>query len=193
MELKGSRTAKNLMVAFAGECQANTRYNYYAKVADYEGYVQIANIFRETARNEEVHAERFYKFLREEYSGEPLNVNHDYPVAYARTLDNLSYAYEGEHDEAESMYPEFADIAEEEGFTVIAQAFRDIAKAEKAHMNRFVKLYENIQTGKVFKREEKVLWKCNNCGYIYEGKEPPMSCPACLIEKSYFELFAETY
>lgn len=193
MELKGSQTAKNLMMSFAGECQANTRYNFYAKVAEYEGYIQIANIFRETARNEEVHAERFYKFLREEYSGEPLNVNNEYPVAYARTLDNLSYAYEGEQGECEEIYPSFADIADEEGFPIIAQAFRDIAAAEKAHMTRFLKLYENIQTGRIFKREEKVLWKCNNCGYIHEGKEPPMSCPACLIEKDYFELFVETY
>lgn len=193
MDLKGSRTAKNLMVAFAGESQATARYNLYAKVAEYEGYVQIADIFRETARNEEVHGDRFYKFLREEYEGQDINVNHNYPVAYKRTSDNLASAYEGEHGEAETMYPEFADIADEEGFHVIADVFREIAKVEKAHMTRFLKLYENIQEGRVFKREEKVLWKCNNCGYIYEGKEPPMSCPACMAEKAYFELFVETY
>ncbi len=193
MPLKGSKTALNLMHSFAGETQAHMRYLYYASEAKKEGYVQIQNIFEETARNEKEHAKRFYKFLREEMGGEDLNVNADFPVQLSDTLSNLAGAYEGECHEAEEMYPEFAKVADEEGFEEIARTFREIAHAEKAHEIRFRKLYENIQHRRVFKRDEPVRWKCNNCGYIHEGTEAPDVCPACIHEREYFEIFVETY
>lgn len=193
MPVKGSQTAKNLMISFAGESQANMRYTYYAAQAEREGYIQIKNIFEETARNEKEHAERFYKMLREELGGDVVNVNWDYPVDFSNTLSNLAAAYAGEHEEATDMYPKFADIAEEEGFGIIAKIWREIASVEEAHEKRFMKLYENITNGKVFARDEEVVWKCNNCGYLHKGKEAPVVCPACNEGQEYFELFVETY
>ena len=177
--LKGTKTAENLMKSFAGECQARTRYTYFSSTARKEGYVQISNIFLETAENEKEHAKRFYKFLKDELPTD--------------TLTNLKFAADGEHDELSNLYPSFADVADEEGFPEVAAAFRMIAKAETAHYNRFMKLAKNIEEGKVFKKDEVVLWKSGNCGFIWEGAEAPLKCPACLHPQAYFEVFKETY
>lgn len=195
-KLNGTKTAENLLKAFAGESQARNRYTYYASVADKEGYKQIKNIFIETADNEKEHAKRFYKFLLAGFEGElptKIEIKADYPVAQGTTLDNLRAAAEGEHEEWSELYPAFAEVAKEEGFPEIAAAFTMIAVAETRHETRFEKLAGNVETGRVFKREEKVMWKCGNCGYIHEGSEAPRECPACLHPREYFELFAETY
>ena len=190
--LKGSKTAENLMKSFAGECQARTRYTYYSSVAKKEGYVQISNIFMETAENEKEHAKRFYKFLKNDYSGEQIEITAGYPVAlYDDTLKNLKAAASGENEEWTDLYPTFAKIADEEGYPEIAAVYRQIAKVENHHEIRYNKLAKNIEEDKVFKKDETVLWKCNNCGYIYEGAEAPMACPACAHPQSYFEVFVE--
>ena len=192
--LKGSKTAENLMKSFAGECQARTRYTYYSSVAKKEGYVQISNIFMETAENEKEHAKRFYKFLKNDYSGEQIEITAGYPVAlYDDTLKNLKAAASGENEEWTDLYPTFAKIADEEGYPEIAAVYRQIAKVENHHEIRYNKLAKNIEEDKVFKKDETVLWKCNNCGYIYEGAEAPMACPACSHPQSYFEVFVENY
>lgn len=192
--LKGSKTAENLMKSFAGECQARTRYTYYSSVAKKEGYVQISNIFMETAENEKEHAKRFYKFLKDDYSGEQIEITAGYPVAlYDDTLKNLKAAASGENEEWTDLYPTFAKIADEEGYPEIAAVYRQIAKVENRHEIRYNKLAKNIEEDKVFKKDETVLWKCNNCGYIYEGAEAPMACPACAHPQSYFEVFVENY
>ncbi|WP_315118860.1 rubrerythrin [uncultured Clostridium sp.] len=191
--LKGTKTAENLMKSFAGESQARTRYTYYASQAKKEGYVQISNIFLETAENEKEHAKRFFKFLNEDLQGEAVDIEASYPVGLGNTAQNLEYAANGENEEWTELYPEFADIADEEGFPSIATVFRKIAEAELRHENRFRKLLENIKNETVFKKDEVSLWKCNNCGYIYEGKEAPDLCPACAHPQSYFEIFVETY
>ena len=192
--LKGSKTAENLMKSFAGECQARTRYTYYSSVAKKEGYVQISNIFMETAENEKEHAKRFYKFLKNDYSGEQIEITAGYPVAlYDDTLKNLKAAASGENEEWTDLYPTFAKIADEEGYPEIAAVYRQIAKVENSHEIRYNKLAKNIEEDKVFKKDETVLWKCNNCGYIYEGAEAPMACPACAHPQSYFEVFVENY
>ena len=193
--LKGTKTAENLMKSFAGECQARTRYTYFASTALKEGYRQISNIFMETAENEKEHAKRFYKFLKDDFQGEGIEINAAYPVELPTdTKTNLIYAAEGEHDENSNLYPTFAKIADEEGFPEIATAFRMIAKAEIAHEIRYRKLAANIDQGIVFKRESKdTLWKCGNCGFIFEGAEAPLKCPACLHPQEFFELFVENY
>lgn len=193
--LKGTKTAENLMKSFAGESQARTRYTYYASVAKKEGYLQIANIFLETAEQEKEHAKRFYKFLVNDFQGEPIEINAAYPVAYYadNTLENLKAAAAGEHEEWAHDYPEFARIAREEGFPEIAAAYERIAEVENRHERRYNKLLKNVEEGKVFKKDEVVLWKCLNCGYIYEGEEAPKACPACLHPQSYFEVFTENY
>jgi len=194
--LKGTRTAKNLMQAFAGESQARMRYTYYASIADKEGYKQIKNIFLETADNEKEHAKRFYKFLLEGLNGEipaHLEVSAEFPVAQGNTLDNLKYAAAGENEEWSKLYPQFADIAEEEGFDEIAKVFRAIASAEEKHEIRYNKLAANIEKGQVFKKDTPVRWKCGNCGYIHEGDAAPEKCPACAHPQAYFEVFVETY
>ena len=192
--LKGSKTAENLMKSFAGECQARTRYTYYSSVAKKEGYVQISNIFMETAENEKEHAKRFYKFLKNDYSGEQIEITAGYPVAlYDDTLKNLKAAASGENEEWTDLYPTFAKIADEAGYPEIAAVYRQIAKVENSHEIRYNKLAKNIEEDKVFKKDETVLWKCNNCGYIYEGAEAPMACPACAHPQSYFEVFVENY
>ncbi|NLP12958.1 MAG: rubrerythrin family protein [Clostridium sp.] len=194
--LKGTKTAENLLKAFAGESQARNRYTYYASVADKEGYKQIRNIFIETADNEKEHAKRFYKFLLAGFEGElpaTIEINASYPVAQGNTLDNLKAAANGENEEWSELYPAFAKVADEEGFTEIANAFRMIAKAEVNHEVRFKKLAANIENGTVFKKGDKVYWKCGNCGYIHEGIEAPETCPACIHPQSHFEVFAETY
>lgn len=191
--LKGTRTAENLMKAFAGESQARTRYTYYASAAKKEGYVQISNLFMETAENEKEHAKRFFKFLNESLKGEMVEITADYPVGLGDTKTNLLYAANGENEEWSELYPAFADVAEEEGFKEVATAFRKIAEVEKHHEARYRKLLANIENGTTFKKENVVLWKCNNCGYIHEGTSAPESCPACQHPQGYFEVFVETY
>lgn len=194
--LKGTKTAENLLKAFAGESQARNRYTYYASVADKEGYKQIKNIFLETADNEKEHAKRFYKFILAGFEGDlpaVIEINAAYPVAQGTTLENLLAAASGEKEEWSELYPSFADVAQEEGFPDIATAFRMIAIAETRHETRYNKLAENIKKDQVFKKEEKKLWKCGNCGYVHEGLSAPDECPACLHPQAYFEVFEETY
>ncbi len=192
--LKGTKTAENLLKAFAGECQARTRYDYYASTAKKEGYVQISEIFAETARNEKEHAKRFFKFLNETLKGDQVVINEaGYPVMLGNTKENLLSAAEGENEEWSDLYPSFANVADEEGFKEIARAFRNIAKVEAEHEKRYRKLLENIETNKVFKREEKTFWKCINCGFIIESQEAPKVCPSCDHPQEYFELYCQNY
>ncbi|KUK78907.1 MAG: Rubrerythrin [Mesotoga prima] len=196
VNLKGTKTLENLMKAFAGESQARNRYTFYASVAKKEGFEQISALFRETADNEKEHAEVFFKHIIEGMTGElpvMVHVDADYPVDLRGTRENLKAAAAGENEEWTELYPTFADVAEKEGFRTVAESFRQIAKVEKRHETRYLKLLENVETEKVFKREEKVLWKCGNCGYILEAKEAPEQCPACKHSKAYFELFVENY
>ncbi len=188
--LKGSRTEQNLLKSFAGESQARMRYDYFSKQAKKEGLEQISAIFAETALNEKEHAKRFFKFLE----GGPVEITATYPAGViGTTLQNLKAAAEGENEEWTELYPEFARVAEEEGFKDIAVAYRMIAKVEKAHEERYAKLYKNLEEGRVFEREGVVIWKCRNCGYIHEGKKAPKVCPACLHPQSYFEIQETNY
>ena len=191
--LKGTKTAENLMKAFAGESQARNRYTYYASVAKKEGYVQISNLFIETADNEKEHAKRFFKFLNESLNGEMVQINADYPVGLGDTKANLLAAANGELEEWSDLYKNFAETADEEGFPAVAVVFRKIAEVEKHHEARYRKLLSNIETDSVFKKESTVKWKCDNCGYIHEGEGAPDLCPACAHPKSYFEVFVEAY
>lgn len=194
MSLKGTKTAENLLKSFAGECQARTRYTYYSSIAKKEGYVQISNIFLETAEQEKEHAKKFYKFLKEDFVDESIEINGSYPVSFhSDTIKNLKAAADGEHGEWSIDYPKFAETARKEGFAEIADAFYKIAEVEKRHERRYRKLLKNIEDGTVFKKDEVVLWKCNNCGYIYEGTEAPKVCPACQHPQGYFEVFVENY
>ncbi|HHJ10420.1 MAG TPA: rubrerythrin family protein [Bacteroidetes bacterium] len=188
--LKGTRTEQNLLKSFAGESQARMRYDYFAKQAKKEGLEQISGFFAETALNEKEHAKRFFKFLE----GGMVEITATYPAGkIGTTLENLQAAAEGENEEWTQLYPEFAKVAEEEGFSKIASAYRMIAKVEKAHEERYRKLYKNLEEGKVFEKDGIVIWKCRNCGYIHEGKTAPKVCPACLHPQAYFELEAENY
>ncbi len=188
--LKGTRTEKNLLKAFAGESQAKNRYEFAAKAAKEEGYEQIAGIFLETALQEQQHARRFFSFLE----GGMAEITATYPAGKTgSTKENLGGAAEGEHEEWSMIYPEFAKIAEEEGFKNISTAFKAIASAEKGHEDRYRKLLENVMKNKVFEREEKVFWYCRKCGYIHFGTKPLKTCPACLHPDSYSELKAENY
>lgn len=192
--LKKTKTAENLMKSFAGECQARTRYTYYSSIAKKEGYVQISNIFMETAEQEKEHAKKFYKFLKVDFTDETIEIQAAYPVSFHQeTSKNLSAAASGENEEWTELYPEFAKVAEEEGFAEIAESYRRIAEVEKSHERRYKKLLENIENGTVFKRENEVMWKCNNCGYIHTGNEAPTVCPACQHPQGYFEEFIENY
>lgn len=192
--LKGTKTAENLLKSFAGESQARNRYTYYASVAKKQGFLQISRIFIETAEQEKEHAKRFYKFLKDDYQDEAIEITAKYPVAlHDSTEDNLRAAAMGENEEWTELYPEFAKIAREEGFPEIAAAYDMISKVEKEHERRYLKLLENVKNGQVFKKDEKVLWKCSNCGFIYEGTSAPEKCPACLHPKEYFELACENY
>ncbi len=192
--LKGTKTAENLLKSFAGESQARTRYTYYSSVAKKEGYLQIAEIFMETAEQEKEHAKRFFKFLKDDYNGEAIEITASYPVAlYEDTASNLKAAAMGENEEWTEMYPEFAKIAREEGFPEVAVAFDNISKVEYEHEKRYLALLNNINNEVVWKREEKVLWQCRNCGYILEAFAAPEKCPACLHPKSYFQIAARNY
>jgi len=190
MELKGSQTEKNLLAAFAGESQARNRYTYFASQARKEGYVQIAAIFEETANQEKEHAKREFKFLE----GGEVEITAAFPAGViGNTIENLKAAAAGEHYETTQMYPEFADVAEKEGFDEIAKVFRNIAVAEKRHEDRYLALARNIADGVVFKREKPVRWTCRNCGYVHEGLEAPDVCPACAHPQAHFELEATNY
>jgi rubrerythrin len=191
--LKGTKTAENLLKSFAGESQARMRYNYYASIAKKEGYIQMAEIFEETAKNEKEHAKRFFKFLNEDMKGEMLEIQASYPIGMGTTVENLRMSAEGEHEEWTELYPMFADVADEEGFKEIAVVYRKIADVEKRHEARFNKLADNIMNSTVFSKEMEVLWKCGNCGYIHEGVDAPKLCPACAHPQSHFEVFVETY
>ena len=179
MNLKGSKTEKNLLAAFAGESQAYTKYGYYASKAKKDGFVQIGNLFEETAHNEKEHAKIWFKLL------------HD--GAVPGTMDNLKDAAAGENYEWTDMYDGFAKDAEEEGFTEIARLFRGVAAIEKEHEERYRKLLANIEGGIVFSRDGDTIWKCGNCGHIVVGKNAPEVCPVCAHPKAYFEIKAENY
>jgi rubrerythrin len=188
--IKGSRTEQNLLKAFAGESQARNRYDYFSKAAKKEGLEQIAALFEETALNEKEHAKRFFKFLE----GGMVEITATYPAgSIGSTLENLKAAADGENEEWTELYPEFAKIAEEEGFKEVAQAFKMIARVEKAHEERYRKLYNNLMDGKVFKKDGKVVWKCRNCGFLHEGTVAPKLCPACDHPQAYFEVSEENY
>jgi rubrerythrin len=191
--LKGTKTAENLMKSFAGESQARNRYTYYSSVAKKEGYIQISNIFTETAANEKEHAERFFKFLSSSLNGEVVEINATYPVGLSDTKSNLLWAANGEKEEWSELYPAFAKVAEEEGFPDVAFVYRKIIEVEKHHDERYRQLLSRVENNTVFERETAVMWKCDNCGYIYEGTKAPEVCPACAHPKAYFEVLTENY
>lgn len=190
MELKGSKTEKNILMAFAGESQARNRYTYFASEARKEGYIQIADIFEETANQEKEHAKRFFKFLE----GGETTIQASFPAGViGSTAQNLRAAAAGEHHEWAELYPSFAKIAQEEGFENIAKTFSTIAVAEKQHEKRYLGLLANVEASTVFKKDKTVVWRCRNCGYLHEGKEAPQVCPACNHPQAYFELLAENW
>ncbi|MGN0036599.1 MAG: rubrerythrin [Bacteroidaceae bacterium] len=183
--LKGTQTEKNLLTSFAGESQARMRYTYFASVAKKEGYEQVSAIFMETADQEKEHAKRMFKQLE----GGMVEITASYPAGkIGTTVDNLKAAAAGEHEEWSLDYPRFADVADEEGFPAIAEMYRNISVAEKGHEERYQALLNNIENGKVFAKDEVVVWQCRNCGFIFEGKEAPELCPACLHPQAYFEV-----
>ncbi len=188
--LKGSKTEKNLLGSFAGESQARNRYTYFASQAKKEGYVQIAQIFEETANQEKEHAKRFFKQLE----GGELEIQAAFPAGViGTTAENLRASAEGEHFEWSEMYPEFAKIAREEGFEAAAAIWDAVSVAEKQHENRYQGLLKNVESGKVFKKDKPVVWRCINCGYLHEGEEAPGACPACAHAQAYFELLGENW
>ena len=190
VDFKGSKTEKNILAAFAGESQARNRYTYFASKAKKEGFVQISEIFAETADQEKEHAKRLFKLLE----GGEVEVCGSFPAGVvASTLENLKGSAAGENHEHTEMYPEFAVIAKEEGFDDIAEIFTAIAVAEKQHEKRFLDLAANIEAGKVFKRDGEVVWRCRNCGYLHSGSEAPEVCPACDHAQAHFELLGENY
>lgn len=190
MGLKGSKTEKNLLAAFAGESQARNRYTYFASEARKEGYIQIADIFEETANQEKEHAKRFFKFLE----GSDVEIQASFPAGViGATAGNLKAAAAGEHYEWTNLYPSFAEVAEEEGFQAVAKTFSAISIAERQHEKRYLDLLANIEAGTVFQKEKTVVWRCRNCGYLHEGKEAPQACPACAHPQAYFELLAENW
>lgn len=190
MELKGSKTEKNLLTAFAGESQARNRYTYFASQAKKDGFVQMSDIFTETANQEKEHAKRLFKFLE----GGEVEIAAAFPAGViGTTLENLKAAAGGEHYEWTEMYPTFAEVAREEGFNEIAAVFSSIAVAEKQHEKRYNDLAANIEAGRVFKRDQEVVWRCRNCGYLYVGQEAPKTCPACDHPQAHFELLGENY
>lgn len=190
MQLKGSRTEKNLLTAFAGESQARNRYTYFASQAKKEGYVQIANIFEETANQEKEHAKRLFKYLQ----GGEVEITGKFPAGIiATTAENLTEGALGERYEWTEMYPTFATVARQEGFEEISKVFEAIAIAEKQHEKRYLALKKNIEKGIVFTRDREVTWRCLNCGYIHTGNEAPDNCPACAHPREHFELLGENW
>jgi rubrerythrin len=188
--IKGTRTEQNLLKAFAGESQARNRYTFFAGKARKEGYVQIADVFEETATQEKEHAKRFFSFLE----GGMVEITASFPAGViGTTLENLKAAADGEEEEHSMLYPEFAKIAREEGFEAVAMVFEKISIAEKQHEKRYRDLAANIEKGAVFKREKPVTWRCRNCGYVHTSEEAPKSCPACAHPQDHFELLGENY
>ena len=177
MELKGSQTEKNLWAAFAGESQAHTKYGYYASRAKKDGFEQISALFTETSGNEKEHAKIWFKLV----------------AGIGTTAENLEAAADGEHEEWTSMYPEFAKVAREEGFTKIANLFEAVAKIEKEHEERYRLLLANVKDEKVFKKDEKIIWQCRNCGYVCESPQAPQVCPVCAHPQAYFEQLKKNY
>ncbi len=190
MGLKGSKTERNILTAFAGESQARNRYTYAASVARKEGFVQISDIFEETANQEREHAKRLFKLLE----GGEVEIQAAFPAGViGTTIENLKAGAAGENYEWTDMYPSFAKTAREEGFENVAKIFEAIAVAEKQHEKRYNELAANIQQGTVFKKKEKVVWRCRNCGYLHEGEEAPASCAACAHPQAHFELLGENW
>ncbi len=190
MELKGSQTERNLLLAFAGESQARNRYTYYASQARNDGFMQIAAVFEETANQEKEHAKRFFKLL----PGGDVRIEAAFPAGVVgSTAENLLSAAAGEHEEWTAMYPGFAATARQEGLLAAAMIFEKISVAERQHERRYRGLLENITSGRVFKRAQPVKWRCMNCGYVHEGPEAPAACPACAHPQAYFELLAENW
>jgi rubrerythrin len=188
--IKGTQTEKNLLMSFAGESQARSRYKFFASVAKKEGFEQISAIFAETAEQEKEHAERFFKFLE----GGAVEITASYPAGViATTKENLAAAAAGENEEWTELYPTFGDIAEKEGFPEIAVAYRMIAKVEAEHEKRYRKLLDNVEKGKVFEKDEEIFWQCRNCGFVIKSKKAPMKCPACLHPQAYFEPMRQNY
>lgn len=188
--LKGTQTEQNLLKAFAGESQARTRYTFFASLAKKEGYEQIAAVFMETAEQEKEHAKRFFKFLE----GGDVTITATYPAGkIGTTQENLLAAAKGENEEWDVLYPDFAKVAEEEGFPAVAAAFRAISTVEAEHERRYLKLLSRITDGDFFRRDGKIWWQCRNCGYIVEAEEAPKACPACLHPQSFFEPKKENY
>jgi len=190
MKLKGSKTEKNILTAFAGESQARNRYTFFSSQARKEDFMQIAGIFEETANQEKEHAKRLFKLLE----GGEAEIRASFPAGViGTTAQNLSEAAGGEHYEWEEMYPEFAKTASEEGFADVAKIFESIAVAEKQHEKRYLGLLANVKNGTVFKKAKPVVWRCLNCGYLYTGTEAPEECPACAHPRSYYELLCENW
>jgi rubrerythrin len=188
--IKGTQTELNLLKSFAGESQARNRYTYFASVAKEEGFEQISALFLETADNEKEHAKVFFKCLE----GGDAEITASYPAGrIGTTAENLLAAAEGELMEWGTLYPEFARVADAEGFADIATSYREIAEVEAHHEKRYRKLLENVNGHQVFKKDGKVFWKCRNCGYVFEGPEAPQTCPACKHPQAYYELLAENY
>ncbi len=188
--VRGTETEKNLLAAFAGESQARNRYTYFSSVAKKEGYVQIANIFQETADNEKEHAKRFFKLLE----GGDLEISATFPAGIiGTTAQNLKAAAEGEQEEWTQQYADAEKIAREEGFPEIADQFKHIAAVEKQHEARYRKLLANLESQTVFKKDKTVKWKCDNCGYVHDGSEAPALCPACAHPQAYYEVLSQNY
>jgi len=188
--LKGTQTEKNLLKAFAGESQARNRYTYFAGQAKKDGYVQIADIFEETANQEKEHAKRFFKFLE----GDMLEITAMFPAGViGPTLENLKAAAAGEHEEYSHLYPGFAKTARVEGFEDVAMVFEAISVAEKQHEKRYLDLAANIKAGRVFQRDDTVVWRCRNCGYLHKDYQAPEACPACVHPRAHFELLGENW
>lgn len=190
VSLKGTQTEKNLLTAFAGESQARNRYTYAAGQARKDGFVQIADVFEETANQEKEHAKRFFKFLE----GGEVEITGAFPAGViGTTAENLAAAADGEHYEHTEMYPGFAKVARDEGFVAVAAVFEAISVAEKQHEKRYRDLLANVEAEKVFKKDESVVWRCRNCGYLHEGTEAPQMCPACAHPQAHFELLGENW
>ena len=188
--LKGTKTEKNILTAFAGESQARNRYSFFAKQAKKEGYVQISAIFAETAEHERAHAKRLFKFLE----GGEAEITASFPAGkIGSTVENLKAAAAGEKYEYSLMYPGFAEIARAEGFAEIADVMMAIAVAETMHEGRYLALVANIESGRVFKKDVEITWKCQKCGYVHQGTEAPDECPACAHPQAYYEVKAENW
>lgn len=190
MDLKGSKTEKNLLMAFAGESQARNRYTYFASTAKKDGFEQIAAVFQETADQEREHAKRFFKFLK----GGEVEIRAAFPAGViGTTAENLEAAAGGENHEWTELYPSFAKVAREEGFEDIAKTLEAVASAEKQHERRYLGLLANVEAGTVFKKDKTVKWRCRNCGYVHDGPEAPDMCLACAHPRAHFELLAENW